>query len=548
MAPIVEASSLDLSKMYALSRYGKGDGEDYLNCPLSREGYEAFMDALLAGETVPIKDFEKGIYFEGCLPIEVMAERGRETLRHGPMKPMGLPDPKTGRNPWAVVQLRQDDLAKEHYNLVGFQTKLKIPEQQRVFRMIPGLENAVFARYGMLHRNTYIHAPAHIDRFFRMRREPRIFFAGQITGVEGYVESAATGLAVGLTLSQMLEGREPVPVPYTTAIGSLARHCSERPPSEKFEPMNVTFGLIEDSSHSPVRDKQVRRQQLADRALGAIGQWKSRSSDPASSYRRGGPWAARAGQAPPLRDEFREGVHVLTWQDIEAARKRLAGIAHRTPVLTSRQFDEAAGARVFFKAENLQRGGAFKFRGAYNKIKAETERGKVDAVVAFSSGNHAQAVALVCRLLGIRATVVMPDDAPQAKIDGTRGYGAEVVLYDRASQSRDDLAEQICRERGAVLVPPFDDELVMAGQATGAVELLEDVGRSRRDRRAGVGRRPARRLGHGGPEHAARASRSTAPSPRTRTTRSARSPRDTASRSPRTRRSPTACACPRRAS
>ncbi len=166
---------------------------------------------------------------------------------------------------------------------------------------------------------------------------------------------------------------------------------------------------------------------------------------------------------------------MLTWQDIEAARKRLAGIAHRTPVLTSRQFDEASGARVFFKAENLQRGGAFKFRGAYNKIKAETERGKVDAVVAFSSGNHAQAVALVCRLLGIRATVVMPDDAPQAKIDATRGYGAEVVLYDRASQSRDDLADQICRERGAVLVPPFDDELVMAGQATGAVELLEDV-------------------------------------------------------------------------
>jgi len=275
MAPIVEASSLDLSKMYALSRYGKGEGEDYLNCPLSREGYEAFLDALLSGETVPIKDFEKGIYFEGCLPIEVMAERGRETLRHGPMKPMGLPDPKTGRNPWAVVQLRQDDLAREHYNLVGFQTKLKIPEQQRVFRMIPGLENAVFARYGMLHRNTYIHAPAHIDRFWRMRREPRIFFAGQITGVEGYVESAATGLAVGLALAQILEGREPVPVPYTTAIGSLARHCSERPPSEKFEPMNVTFGLIEDSSRSPVRDKQVRRQQMVDRALAAIGEWKT---------------------------------------------------------------------------------------------------------------------------------------------------------------------------------------------------------------------------------------------------------------------------------
>ncbi|HWZ85786.1 MAG TPA: pyridoxal-phosphate dependent enzyme [Thermoanaerobaculia bacterium] len=166
---------------------------------------------------------------------------------------------------------------------------------------------------------------------------------------------------------------------------------------------------------------------------------------------------------------------MLTWQDIEDAKRRLAGVAHRTPVLHSRQFDDESGATVYFKAENLQRGGAFKFRGAYNKIKAETERRKVPAVVAFSSGNHAQAVALVSRLLGIRATVVMPLDAPQTKIDATRGYGAEVVLYDRATQSRDDLADEICRERGAVLVPPFDDELIMAGQATGAVELLEEV-------------------------------------------------------------------------
>jgi len=278
MAPIVEASSLDESRMYALSRYGKGEGADYWNCPLTRDEYDAFVDALLSGETVPVKDFEKGVYFEGCLPIEVMAERGRETLRHGPMKPMGLPDPRTGRIPWAVVQLRQDDLAREHYNIVGFQTKLKIPEQQRIFRTIPGLENAVFARYGMLHRNTYIHAPAHLDRFWRMRREPRIFFAGQITGVEGYVESAATGLAVGLTLSQLLEGREPAPVPYTTAIGSLARHCSERPPEEKFEPMNVTFGLIEDTSHSPIRDKALRRQKMVDRALAAIEEWKTEIS------------------------------------------------------------------------------------------------------------------------------------------------------------------------------------------------------------------------------------------------------------------------------
>jgi methylenetetrahydrofolate--tRNA-(uracil-5-)-methyltransferase len=278
MAPIVAASSLDFSKMYPLSRYGKGAGEDYWNCPMTKEEYESFVAQLLSAEIVPVKDFEKGIYFEGCLPIEVMAERGVETLRHGPMKPMGLPDPRTGRIPWAVVQLRQDDLAKEHYNLVGFQTKLKVGEQQRVFRRIPGLENATFVRYGMLHRNTYIHAPAHLDRFWRMRREPRIFFAGQITGVEGYVESAATGLAVGITIAQLLEGREPVPVPYATAIGSLARHCSERPATKTFEPMNVTFGLIEDTSHSPVRNKEVRRQQMVDRALARIAEWKEQTS------------------------------------------------------------------------------------------------------------------------------------------------------------------------------------------------------------------------------------------------------------------------------
>jgi len=280
IAPVVVSSSLDFSKMYAMSRYGKGDGDDYWNCPLDREQYEEFISELLSGETVPVHDFEKGIYFEGCLPIEVMAERGRETLRHGPLKPMGLNDPRTGRMPWAVVQLRQDDLAREHYNMVGFQTKLKVPEQQRIFRRIPGLENAVFARYGMLHRNTYIRAPAHLDRFWRMRREPRIFFAGQITGVEGYVESAATGLCVGLTIAQTLEGREPVPVPYTTAIGSLARHCSERPPEKPFEPMNVTFGLIEDTSHSPIRDKAARRKLMVERALAAIRDWKQEIEAP----------------------------------------------------------------------------------------------------------------------------------------------------------------------------------------------------------------------------------------------------------------------------
>jgi methylenetetrahydrofolate--tRNA-(uracil-5-)-methyltransferase len=285
IAPVVVADSLDFSKMYALSRYGKGEGADYWNCPLTREQYEELMTDLLAGDTVPVHDFEKGIYFEGCLPIEVMAERGRETLRHGPMKPMGLPEPSTGRIPWAVVQLRQDDLAKEHYNLVGFQTKLKIPEQQRIFRKIPGLENAVFVRYGMLHRNTYIHAPAHLDRFWRMRREPRISFAGQITGVEGYVESAATGLAVGRTLAQTLEGREPVAIPATTAIGSLARHCSDRPPTEKFEPMNVTFGMIEDTSHSPIRDKAERRRRMVERALAAIREWRETTAGDAVAAR-----------------------------------------------------------------------------------------------------------------------------------------------------------------------------------------------------------------------------------------------------------------------
>src|ERR1700693_31615 len=178
IAPVVVSSSLDFSKMYAMSRYGKGDGDDYWNCPLDREQYEEFISELLSGETVPVHDFEKGIYFEGCLPIEVMAERGRETLRHGPLKPMGLNDPRTGRMPWAVVQLRQDDLAREHYNMVGFQTKLKVPEQQRIFQRIPGLENAVFARYGMLHRNTYIRAPAHLERFWREEGGPADLFGG----------------------------------------------------------------------------------------------------------------------------------------------------------------------------------------------------------------------------------------------------------------------------------------------------------------------------------------------------------------------------------
>jgi methylenetetrahydrofolate--tRNA-(uracil-5-)-methyltransferase len=273
MAPIVEASSLDMSKLYALSRYGKGGGDDYLNVPLAKSEYEAFVVALLAGEKVPFHDFEKAVYFEGCLPVEAMAERGPETLRHGPMKPFGLPDPQTGLEPYAVVQLRQDDLARAHYNLVGFQTKLRIGEQRRVFRMLPGLERAEFVRYGMLHRNTYLNGPAHLDRFFRWRRNPRVFFAGQLTGVEGYLESAATGLMVGATLAQLVEGREPVPLAFTTALGSLAKHVST-PREGAFTPMNVTFGLIEDEGLVPSKDRAKRRAEIGRRALEEVVRWR----------------------------------------------------------------------------------------------------------------------------------------------------------------------------------------------------------------------------------------------------------------------------------
>ncbi len=276
VAPIVEASSLDLSPLYFASRWGKGGGDDYLNVPLSREAYEAFVAALLAGEKVPLHDFEKGVYFEGCLPIEAMAERGIETLRHGPMKPFGLPDPRTGREPYAVVQLRQDDLARDHFNLVGFQTKLKVGEQRRLFRSLPGFGEAVFARYGMLHRNTYINGPAHLDRLLRWKKDGRVLFAGQITGVEGYLESAATGLMVGATLAQALEGREPEPLPFSTAMGALCRHVSEQ--SERdFAPMNVTFGLIDDTGLPPQRDRRRRREEIAARALAEVAAWRERA-------------------------------------------------------------------------------------------------------------------------------------------------------------------------------------------------------------------------------------------------------------------------------
>ena len=283
VAPIVEASSLDMSVLYAASRWGKGGGDDYLNVPLSREEYEAFVGELVRGEKVAFHDFEKAVYFEGCLPIEAMAERGVETLRHGPMKPFGLRDPRTGSEPYAAVQLRQDDLAKDHVNIVGFQTKLKVREQTRIFRTLPGLTDAVFVRYGMLHRNTFLNGPAHLDRLFRWRKDAAVFFAGQLTGVEGYLESAATGLMVGATLAQLLEGREPVPVPFTTALGSLSRHVSEREERD-YQPANVTFGLMEDDDVPKIRDKARRREAIAARALDHVRRWiEDALSSPAES-------------------------------------------------------------------------------------------------------------------------------------------------------------------------------------------------------------------------------------------------------------------------
>jgi len=245
VAPIVAADSLDMDRLFRASRYDKGGGADYLNIPLDRDAYELFIDALLAAEKVGFKDFERNdiSYFEGCLPIEVMAERGRETLRFGPMKPVGLVDPVTGERPWAVVQLRQDDLAADHWNMVGFQTKLTHGEQRRIFRSLPGLEEARFVRLGMIHRNTFINAPLHLDSLLRLHKRPNIRLAGQITGVEGYVESAATGLIAARCLLAELAGHEAEPPPPESALGGLMRHLNASDPAN-FQPANINWGLM----------------------------------------------------------------------------------------------------------------------------------------------------------------------------------------------------------------------------------------------------------------------------------------------------------------
>ncbi|NWF54973.1 MAG: methylenetetrahydrofolate--tRNA-(uracil(54)-C(5))-methyltransferase (FADH(2)-oxidizing) TrmFO [Syntrophaceae bacterium] len=241
IAPILDGDSLDMKVIFRASRYGEGN--DYLNCPLNAEEYFRFVEELTKAEKVPYREFEKPVHFEGCLPIEEMAERGRETLAHGPMKPVGLKDPRTGKTPYAVVQLRQEDSLGSAYNMVGFQTKLRWREQERVFRMIPGLEKAQFLRFGSLHRNTFIHSPTLLEKTLQWKRDPRIFFAGQITGVEGYVESTAMGLLAGINAAKIATG-EPLIIPLpTTAIGSLV-HFITSPEVKDFQPMNVHFGLF----------------------------------------------------------------------------------------------------------------------------------------------------------------------------------------------------------------------------------------------------------------------------------------------------------------
>jgi len=266
IAPIVAADSLDLGRLFRASRYGKGGGSDYLNAALTEEQYDAFVTALRTGEQYqPHHEFDRTPYFEGCLPVEEMAGRGRDVLRFGPMKPVGLIDPRTGREPFAVVQLRQEDRAGQMWNLVGFQTRLKVPEQQRVLRMIPGLERAEFLRFGSIHRNAYINAPRALTAHLSAKDDAQLLFAGQITGVEGYTESAATGVLAGINLARMLAGGTPLVPPPTTMLGALYRYVHTAD-AEHFQPMNANFGLLEPLER-PVADKQRRKALLAERAL-----------------------------------------------------------------------------------------------------------------------------------------------------------------------------------------------------------------------------------------------------------------------------------------
>jgi methylenetetrahydrofolate--tRNA-(uracil-5-)-methyltransferase len=266
-APIIEKDSIDMNKVFVASRYDKGEAA-YLNCPMSEEEFDRFYEALITAEAVPLKEFEKEIFFEGCMPIEVMAKRGRQTMLFGPLKPVGLIDPRTGKQPFAVVQLRQDNSAATLYNIVGFQTHLKWPEQKRVFSLIPGLENCEIIRYGVMHRNTFINSPKLLRPTYQYRDRDTLFFAGQMTGVEGYVESAASGLLAGLNAARLAKGEELIVLPPETVMGSMAHYITTTDPNH-FQPMNANFGLL---PNLPVRirNKKEKNEKLAERALDTI--------------------------------------------------------------------------------------------------------------------------------------------------------------------------------------------------------------------------------------------------------------------------------------
>lgn len=272
-APIVSGASLDMDKAYFASRYGKGTGLDYINCPMDKEQYLAFWRELCQAEEAPVHGFEDKRVFEGCMPVEVMARRGEDTLRFGPLKPIGLPDPKTGKEPYAVVQLRRENSQGTMYNLVGFQTHLRFPEQKRVFSMIPGLEKAEFLRYGVMHRNSYLCSPRVLDGFYRAKKDPRVMFAGQMTGVEGYVESTASGFVCGLNMARSMLCLPLLEFSTQTAIGALSRHisCYE---GKNFQPMNINFGLI-DGLDRRVKGKRERYMEISQRSLEQIEAYRN---------------------------------------------------------------------------------------------------------------------------------------------------------------------------------------------------------------------------------------------------------------------------------
>ena len=271
VAPIVTLESVDMDSAFFASRYDKGTA-DYVNCPMDQAEYTAFVQELRNAKEAPIHGFDDGAVFEGCMPVEVMARRGEDTLRYGPLKPVGLRDPRTGRDNYAVVQLRRDNAEGTLYNIVGFQTHLTFGEQKRVFSMIPALRNAEFVRYGVMHRNTYLNSPQLLDRYYRLRRAPRIRFAGQMTGVEGYMESAASGIVAGLSAVRMLQGREPFVFPRDTMIGALTAYVSD-PAVRDFQPMGANFGILP-PLEEPVRDKRLRAEALARRALDSLDRYR----------------------------------------------------------------------------------------------------------------------------------------------------------------------------------------------------------------------------------------------------------------------------------